>query len=1000
MKTYKPLLLLTLLIWSSLGHAFNYSCIGKDDTIAPNPQTYVDGDGNTQYTDAMKVWQGTHTNWSTSKDWGCCEKLVLDGSTCKDSSIEDTTLQKCSAHGECGGELGCYPMTDDDMFTTDSEDEAVQDAVADQEDQYSEQQNSLGDEDPKPEGQACYRNMECESYSCVKFKCEAAQKICRKANKDEIAPGNIQCDEPLEKNSNLVCGDYNVPYFSGNLGQLLVVPKPGGTSCEFQLVSSEKDSAGNPLTDQHIQGAINLGIKTTRSMEWLYSSVSNADHVDCLWTREYMKKEMNKLIEERKEILKLYNDDMLFVEGNFKATSAAQAEDQNTTPTLCQDGSGNYEVVTFHDIAMRKATGIDFLCYMKERNRLYMAYEIKMKALMAKLNDVTSKYKSTVFNWGEKDKNWTTGNLNHEWKNRDCRRWPKWHKKTKRRWSERYKVSKGGDDNVEAITKPGVNAYLSFIPNVDLGDFAKASLRDALIKAGVMVGGQIKHAKIKSLLEKTNIYKDGKLKNLKLKDVFFVDAGLYKALKDAGVIKIVTHPLKSRSFYLIDPMMPGGKSSGLKFESFGRGRNLNGKHDRRLTGNKGLIDIYNGFGEKIMPYLASLRKDTSPELFILEPEISGSYEMRGCLNNSARPECANFTNYVNDLKDFAFAQMLAYSQHSKKKYKNFFKNEGTWRNNLFSRYETDLVNLQTYYEALSGANGLRTKQNECLDRLISGVNSDFANTEGSGIDTGLSNYYIQTSTNFLGGGGRGNEYNKPKIKGSSGTPKEFKLRAFNNSLKDNGGLKDASSSTTNAGSGSVDSASIGNGLLASRIKKIADTNEIAKKSGIDVAARSEEIASSMGSAGRISGGGGGQNAANSSASSGDSAAGKKATLDLDKESKDSKVSSVDPNLLRGAGSGAGSNAGSLSGIVGGAGSGYGAGEGAGSSNNPTGMSDEEKDIMAANYDRRKGEYKTNEDDSLFQVLSKTYVRNLDRILTRKKKLDEGSASFPSEPSKP
>jgi hypothetical protein len=57
---------------------------------------------------------------------------------------------------------------------------------------------------------------------------------------------------------------------------------------------------------------------------------------------------------------------------------------------------------------------------------------------------------------------------------------------------------------------------------------------------------------------------------------------------------------------------------------------------------------------------------------------------------------------------------------------------------------------------------------------------------------------------------------------------------------------------------------------------------------------------------------------------------------------------------------------------------------------PTGMSDEEKDIIAANYDRNKSDYRPNEDDSLFKVVSKTYVRNLEKILTRKKKLDEGN----------
>ena len=62
------------------------------------------------------------------------------------------------------------------------------------------------------------------------------------------------------------------------------------------------------------------------------------------------------------------------------------------------------------------------------------------------------------------------------------------------------------------------------------------------------------------------------------------------------------------------------------------------------------------------------------------------------------------------------------------------------------------------------------------------------------------------------------------------------------------------------------------------------------------------------------------------------------------------------------------------------------------SSDPTGMSDEEKDMMAANYDRNKSDYMPNEDDSLFKVVSKTYVRNLDKILSRKKKLDEDAGN--------
>ncbi|MFL5786195.1 MAG: hypothetical protein ACJ76H_16370 [Bacteriovoracaceae bacterium] len=48
------------------------------------------------------------------------------------------------------------------------------------------------------------------------------------------------------------------------------------------------------------------------------------------------------------------------------------------------------------------------------------------------------------------------------------------------------------------------------------------------------------------------------------------------------------------------------------------------------------------------------------------------------------------------------------------------------------------------------------------------------------------------------------------------------------------------------------------------------------------------------------------------------------------------------------------------------------------------MNDEEKEIVLANYERRKGDYKEDSSDTLFEKISKAYVRNLDRILVKKK----------------
>ncbi len=47
------------------------------------------------------------------------------------------------------------------------------------------------------------------------------------------------------------------------------------------------------------------------------------------------------------------------------------------------------------------------------------------------------------------------------------------------------------------------------------------------------------------------------------------------------------------------------------------------------------------------------------------------------------------------------------------------------------------------------------------------------------------------------------------------------------------------------------------------------------------------------------------------------------------------------------------------------------------------MNDEEREVVLANYERRRSEYKEDSGDSLFERISKAYVRNLDKVLTRK-----------------
>ena len=919
MKLCKPLLVVIFLFWSGLSLAldFNYSCIGKNDNIAPNQKTFTDSDGNTQDTDEWKAWKNSHSNYAISQNWDCCNKLILDGRTCKDPSVVDSTLQSCSNDGSCPSGEGCYPLRDDDLFNADPEDPAAADAAAEKEQKFEQQQNTLGNDDPKTNGSACYRDMECESYKCESFKC-VANTICRMAGKGETARGSVSCETPLNKDSATgLCGDSGPNLYVLGLSGINIEQEVG-QQCQFKLLANDLNHSA--VSRQQLEGIIHTALKGLRAMEWLFSTASGNNHDECQFAMEYMRDGMAGLVNKRKEILKAFNSDILLIENNNTIVNAAKKDDQSMITTVCSNDGANYEMTTAHDVALRKASGKDFFCYMKRRNQLFQAYEIKMKEWLSQVTKLTDDYAKTVFTWPEKEKSWNIAGTQKSYKDRGCRDWTDWHKKIKRRWGKRFKVRGAHTVNTDIIERQGVvPAYLNLFE-----------------ARGKLNGGK---------------------------------------------------------YYLLDPLMPGGWNKGVDFGSYGRGRNLNGDDDRYLKDDSGYRNIYSKFSARLIDFYKSLRLDLPADNYIYEPELVGSYENRGCIDKLNSQDCSSFKNNLSQIQDIAFAQMLLYSHHTVKKYKDYYQNEGTLRRKLFSRYQTDFTNLSMYYEALSGKDGLRNRQNVCLQKLIDQLNGKDFDGKGQGITEGGQNYYNATETSYVEGSGGQKNYIKPKVKTNTGIPMKFSLSSLNISMKGSG-LKDTQDNQSGVGSATMADGS--RTAMATRIKAMQDANAKATSSGIDVSARDALLREALASTPLSPGGSDSQRSSGTSGQSSTLDSSGANPKDLRKDAANAEKNS-DAKSQSASGIKALSSSGGNGGIVGGLGSGANDSQEEGAKGDGTGMSDEEKDVMSSNYERNKSDYKTKEDDSLFQVLSKTYVRSLDKILTRKKKIDEDAEARPKGP---
>lgn len=796
----------------------------------------------------------------------------------------------------------------------------------------SDELESASDEDPKANGSNCVRNADCESYSCVGSKNAAGKTVyqcqeklvCRLADEGEIAPGPVACE----------------PEFIKEAGTNKCIPDPNQQSLYLNFDDAVNVSEGSTQNrcELHVaketQEAALAAITSSRAMEFLLGSEPETGE-DCLKVNKYFRENLTPLVEARKALLKQFNEKYKALEDESKLIMSATKDSQGTHTIL-------NETVTLRNLALRKATGLDMLDVMRRKNLIYLEYEKAMSVLLQNyaMNIQRLNQDFAAFPHHRK-KEWTINGVSYRGKDERCRGGGflgLGRKRIYKRWNSAVKITKDSAIPTEGVMK-NLNIIVKDSPENIAKKFGTKNASGWRIVGGILSGG--------------------------LSELFISIFG-------------------SKPHFL-DPLKAISSDSTQSRENF---------------------------KNKIIAFNKTMVGDPTNKDFIFEPELFDTSK-QACLNNSAyssAPECEKFRAYLENMADVSFAQNMAYSYSKRKNYKSYFNKDATWRRKLLSHYEESLTYLTRDASAPGGPGyytvlvDLREKRNKCLEDLISGTKSNY---EGSGDLHEGNNYYVNNPSQ---GGTSSVQNSGPRKLTFGDRPKyEFNMGNLTSSALKTTGKSDKSVSDSSSGSGSMGSGSLANNAMNTRIKQMKEANSKAAASGVDVAGKEKELkqqiaaysggaAQNMNGAG--AGAGAGQNANGSTASrsglftSGSDSANVSTTDDMSKSGSTSNAASGAG--ANGAGAGLNGQAaglgykGGFSGNV----DPYGKSSSSDSSaagksyTDPTGMSDEEKDVMMANYDRNRSKYETKEDDGLFKVISKAYVRSLDKVLTKKKKIEE------------
>ena len=437
-------------------------------------------------------------------------------------------------------------------------------------------------------------------------------------------------------------------------------------------------------------------------------------------------------------------------------------------------------------------------------------------------------------------------------------------------------------------------------------------------------------------------------------------------------------------YYLFDFLQSGGSQFQNTQGSYGSAVSGRSSRIRKFNGNTLMTmrDRHRRVAENHLKNFYVATSGVQKEDYVVEPDMRGGYDARGCHEGGGN--CEAYQKYLSLLNDIGFAQSMTYSHHTKHKTKDYYTVPASGRRKLFERAETDFLNLDNYYTALAD---LRTKQNACIDQYLENLNHSDFNDTGANLEGESNNYFLEGENDYVGITNP-NQPVKPNVGNNKYSVNKYDLNTSTNILKASG--------ATNSTIGNIkgEGATVGNATnaaMAARVKKLQDANKKAAKENPEYVKQAGNLITSLGDgqfAGKSGSGLSMGSGSSSSTGKGSSLTGLSnsisATLSDDKDkNKDSDEMGKSKNASNQGLGNKGPGANPMKSIFGSSIS-----DSASGYTDPTGMSDEEKDIMSKNYERNKGKYNPRDEDSLFQVVSKTYMRNLDRVLTRKKRIEE------------